>query len=286
MTYLDLARPLVMESNQSASTVTAIRERPAQLGLVELDRRLAQLVSDTSDVARSVSALDPPAALRAAGDRLRSTMDRRKRAVADLQRGMGLALGDGPADSAVAVLARAGTEMVASDADYAAFVGLLPRSTRRQAHLPRSRWIVSPSVWRPAALADFVAAVRGSQSLQVDHDLVLALVALHPAPIQASPGSQIVPPTTRLTVTALVINVGNQKEHGVPVVATITPQSGASTTTHSTIPINPYQHDAVVLPSLSISPGTNYVLSVSAGPVPGEVNVADNHLDIAVQVRS
>lgn len=286
LTYLDLARPVILQSNQDASTVTDVRQRPAQLGLVELQRRLDQLVSDTARAYQEASSLDPPPALAAAAQHLRACLKVRRQAAVELREGMILAVGNGAEADAVTSLGEAGHHLVSADSSCAAFVRRIPRATRRQARMPQSRWVTTPSVWRATTLSDFVAAVRGSSSLQADHDLVLALVSLQPTPIQSSQGREVLLPTGTISVTALVINVGNQKEHGVPVVATITPQSGSSTTTHAIIAINPNQHEAVTLPPLRVSSGTNYTLSVSVGPVPGEVRTEDNHLDIAVQVGS
>jgi hypothetical protein len=268
-TWAALLRPLVEASNRSGYQVADLRYRAGALGRVGVERHLEQLVGSTSAVAASAASLMYPAPAARARHRLLEALSARAQAARLLDAGLRPVLAGTGGAQVLADLERAGRLMVGADGNYRGFLAALSAPVRRAVGLPASRWVSHPADWSPDSLASYVSDLASTPSL-VGFGTVTTL-----------------PPTTTLRLSPVVANAGNVAERDLAVTATLTPQSGGGAqTVSSRVGLAFGQHLVVALPPLAVSPGSTYLLAVTAGPAPGQATTTDNQQLFTVKVSS
>jgi hypothetical protein len=285
-TWAALLRPLVEASNRSGYQVADLRYRAGALGRVGVERHLEQLVGSTSAVAASAASLMYPAPAARARHRLLEALSARAQAARLLDAGLRPVLAGTGGAQVLADLERAGRLMVGADGNYRGFLAALSAPVRRAVGLPASRWVSHPADWSPDSLASYVSDLASTPSLAVIHRVVLATVEFDPVPVGFGTVTTL-PPTTTLRLSPVVANAGNVAERDLAVTATLTPQSGGGAqTVSSRVGLAFGQHLVVALPPLAVSPGSTYLLAVTAGPAPGQATTTDNQQLFTVKVSS
>ncbi len=285
--WLDLLRPFVEQSNQSAALLDTLRHKPGDVGLVGVQLDLSQLVTGTASVDKWVSRLSPPTSLARAGRLLDAAMAGRARAAANYKAGMNQVLTGGPHAQSVALLWAAGERLVVADQRYRAFQHAISRSLTRSARLPSSKWIKDTKDWSLDALGSYVDAVSGDSNLATNHDVSILTVSMDPPPVTIGNGVVTLASTHSLMLSPILQNKGNQIERDISLVATLrSTSSGAMQAVRSTANLYFGQHMAVSMPRLSLTPGSTYSLAITASVVPGEMSTGDNQQSFTVAVGS
>lgn len=283
--YVADAVPLVAQSNHLGNRVGTVLSHLATETRVDAEVALASLERTGDRLAQQAATLSHPSVSGGAGTRVATAMSDRARAIRALKNAvdglLGAAVGPGGSTAATGTtraarsLATSGSLVVAGDRAYASAQRAL-RAAPGHASLPASVWRRRTRALTAAGAPSLVRALTGSASLAPVHDVVLAsgALALTPAPVppagQAAAGTVVVPPTSSITLRAIVANRGNVDERGVDLRATLR-SSGA---THAPGPslrsrsfaVAAHSSVAVTMPRLHVVPGSSYTLTVRVDP--------------------
>lgn len=288
LAYLDQVRPLVERSTEQGAELHQVRTDAAKLGRAGVNQRLDKVKTNADGVLREVRATKPPATLATQHSLLVASLALRAHATAAAQGALSQALGTEPAQSAVAVLAAAGQDMVASDRNYAVFLEGLPKAEGVAADvMPPSRWVEDDQSWNDAQLSVFVASLRSSSALAPVHDVAVVLVNTDPAPVAEENGAAVLPLMKTLRAHIVVANAGNETVKRAVVVATVTPPPGAGDpdTARDFVDLEPGQSLAVQLGGLRMPTAGPWTLSITIEPVNGETATADNTKTLTLTSR-
>lgn len=199
--WIAAVAPLVDQSSALSTTLSEVRNG-SSLHRTQLDVLLGELQGSARQLQRDYGALELAPPTPASGAALGAVFADRARAATQLSRAITLATSP-PATTATAedALARAVAELHAGDVAYRRFQGELPRHAARR--LGASVWLVSPSAWRPTALAVWASVLKRAQTLAGRRLLTLLAVSLQPRvlKIDGLPTSTAAPPATTSTTT-------------------------------------------------------------------------------------
>jgi hypothetical protein len=180
------------------------------------------------------------------------------------------------------LLSRADTEYRAVRASLATLPG--------HARLPASKWVTSANAWQLGAVATQVDLVAASSSLAATHQLVIRAVRLSP-PALPPPGGVATPtvsalaPTTRVTLSVVLSNLGSVDEPHASVQFTLAPQpTGAARTMTRTAPLAAAASVTLAPVSFAVRPGHNYTLTVAVIVPPGQTDVTGAALTETLQI--
>lgn len=281
---------LVDRSNKTGAQLRTLLRRMPGLTRPALQQQLDSLVTASAQVSTNGAALAPPTPSGDLGRDFAGVLADRAEAVAEMRMAVDGLLGMAPlpvvgapttsttsapetlltSDQATTDLTSAGQLLQAADRAYAG-VRRQFRAAPGGAVLPRSVWLRGP--WTAGTAATLVDQVSGSSSLLADHRVVLLPhgIRLTPPvvpPTTPPPPAATVTPTHSLSVTAVVANEGNVDEPATTVSVAV--QGGA---THSrSVDLAAGRSQAVVLPSIPVTPGQTYVLTVSVTPPAAETD--------------
>jgi hypothetical protein len=265
-----LAAPIAEQSNASGSALTSLVSDGPSLERTALFAALSSLTTNTAENDRQFAALTPPVPSGDAAARCQAAMDDRARAVsqvsATFENLLGGSRGVGGGDEAAAArsLDEAATVLEAADGSWAACRRALRRAPG-SARLPVSTWMSDPGLWDEGAVGQLVAAMVSSATLAPVHRLALLAVSTDPASVPGAGAVSVLPPTTALHVVIVVADQGNVEEDGVKVVVSAVPQATARTPgpVRATTDIGAGHSVTVEPPTLSVRPGSSYVLDVT-----------------------
>lgn len=264
-----------------------------------LQATLDTLVRAADELSREAATLQSPAPSDGAGNAVATAFADRATAVSDVRRTVDRLLGmsplpvvesvDPPSSVAAAppplsaiagerALEHAGALVASANRAYAAARRAL-RAAPGHAPLARSDWSKGAVAWTGAGARSVVAALLSSPTLAAVHQVVLVAhaLALAPAPVPAGPSTTpasgvVVPPTRRISVSAVVANDGNVAASHVVVSEQLTPAASAPGTTvavvrHSrTLSLAAGSSESLSLPALPVVPGGRYTLTVTVVP--------------------
>ena len=281
LAYVDQVRPLLERSTEQGAELHQVRSDAAKLGRTAVNRRLDKIKTEADAALRGVRATDPPATLATQHSLLVAALALRAHATAAARDALDQALGEEPADAAVATLAAAGRDMLAADRNYEVFLEGLPTAEGTDADvMPPSRWVADPASWNEAQLTVFVASLRSSSALAPVNDVAVVLVNPEPAAVAQENGASVLALAKALKLHIVVANAGNQSVKRATVVATVTPAPGQGDpdTARDFADIEPGQSLALQLGGLRMpAPAAgSWTLSVVIGPIDGETATADN----------
>ncbi|HEY2215792.1 MAG TPA: hypothetical protein VGH31_12120, partial [Acidimicrobiales bacterium] len=185
-------------------------------------------------------------------------------------------------------MTNAGALLTQSDRNYhLARVAL--RRARGHGRLPASLWVTQAEEWQPATVNDTVDQLASSPSLASAPRLVLSTVRLTPQVLPASAGANaVLPPTSTLSVTAVMTNLGTVVEPRASVEFTLTPEAGSV----SNAPVSITRRLALatgasgVLPTVTfkVKPGQQYQLSVAIVLPAGQTDVSQTSQSEDLQI--
>jgi hypothetical protein len=284
--YLDRMRPLVARSTEQGVELSRVRSQALRIGREAVQRQLVRVTQDARAVLDEVQGADPPESLSVARSVLLTTMAVRARVAAAVQEGFAQAYAPAVTGAPVDILARAGEEALAADRTYEVFVESLPAvEGARSAIMPQSRWVADARLWDRTELAVLVGAVRAGAVSTPVHELTMLVVSTKPPAIGTEGLASVLPVVKAFQLEVVVANVGNAAERKVPVVATLISASGPAELVQDAVDLEPGQRLSLTLNGLRPVPPGPATLRVVVGPVPGEVNVADNERSQAVVLR-
>ena len=268
--YVALSRPLITESNRSASSLRTLLADIRSLDRITLFEDLDQLAADTVDVRHRFDSITPPDPATSAATRCVSALHQRAAGVGALRQGLEGALGgrDGLApigiDVATGDVASAGAMLQSADAAWASCRRALRRAPG-SAILPTSTWVTDPRSFSASSVARLVGTVTSSRQLAPVHRLALIALVTDPAAVSTG-GTVVVPATVTLTVHVVVADQGNVDESGVEVggVALERGAPGSPVPVQRSFDITAGASTTLTLPKFTVHPGRSYALQVTA----------------------
>lgn len=307
--FADQASVIVGESNATGSQLAGLVKRLDRFDRPALEATLDGLVESAAAESSQAAALIPPSPQGGAGPAFAAVMATRSAQIGQLRAAVDGLLGMSPLPVAGAVSTSASTPPPAVSAGQAISMVSAAESALHQAdtaygalrrrlegsighpRLPRSVWVAPNGPWAAGA-ASVVGTLSGSAALTPDPKVVLAAVRLSPSVLPTPPtgstvpaGTALLPPTHKLSLTAVVSNVGNESERGLQVTATVQLQSNgrAANVRHA---ISLAAGGSVVVPfhAFSVQPGATYSVSVSIAAPAGQASGAGLSQNFVVQV--
>jgi hypothetical protein len=284
LAYLDEVRPLVERSSSDGADLEQVRDGAAKLGRAAVDRRLEQVATDATSVARAVERAAPPRSLGSAHSLRIATAAIRARAASDVRDALNRALGTDPPQAAIDALSNVGADLVAADRTYQVFLRMLPTEHGTTVGaMPASQW-VNGDGWSRETITVFVSTLRASAALAPVHDVAILLVTTDPPAVAQDGANEVLPVVKSLRLQAVVADIGNEAERHVTVVATLTVAGAPPQSVRDFVDLVPGQRATVNLGGLRPDLGMA-TLTVQVGPVAGESAVADNGKAIPILFR-
>lgn len=287
--YAVQIRGVVRQSNHTGAQLRRVLAHMATDTRASLETSLGTLATTTKELAHEASTFATPAPAAGAGADIAQAMADRAEVVAGLRSTVNGLLDMAPlpqpgtagtmartsathtlsAQAAVSKLEAASAKLKDADRLYGAGRHALVRSPGH-AHLPPSVWLQHTAGWTSGRAQSIVQELAGSSSLAPVHDVVLAphALVLTPAPVPPVQGSSAtatlrLPPTSRLSLTAVVADKGNVAEPGVVVEAQLQPTHGKAAIKRSGhLAVRAHGAVSVSLPSFRVLPAAHYVLTV------------------------
>jgi hypothetical protein len=185
-------------------------------------------------------------------------------------------------------IAAAGSLLAQSDQVYNAARHRLATSVGH-AKLPKSEWVTDPQVWQVGAVATAVDQVAASASLAATHELVLRTVRISPQALPTAngtaAGTSVLTPTSAVSVTVVLSNLGSVDEPRASVRCSLAPQVPGSPVTQ-TREVAVTAGGSVTLPAVSfaVKPGHNYQLTVSVDLPLAQTSVVGTTLTQVLQI--
>jgi hypothetical protein len=186
-------------------------------------------------------------------------------------------------------VAAAGTLLTQSDRNYAAVRRALTRSAGH-ARLPVSAWITDRQVWQVGAVATQMDQVSASPTLAATTQLALASVRLTPPALPsptgaATPGQSTLSPTTGVSVSVVLSNLGTVDEPRGTVHITLTDQAGGSTVAQTrTAAVAAFRSVTLAPAPFRVKPGQSYQLSITIALPPAQTVTANTTVTQVLQV--
>jgi hypothetical protein len=301
---------LVRQSNGTAASLRHLLSVMPSQGRQTLEGNLDSLVAEAAQQSAQAAALatpGPPASLQG---EFAAVFADRARAVGDVRSAvdglLGLhpqAVAGSPKGSAAAVatptllsstqatnrIAAAGTLLARSDRTYVAVRRGLPALVGR-AHLPASRWITDANLWQVGVVATQVDLVAASASLAVAHLLALSAIRILPPALPppngvVTPTVSILSPTTRVTLSVVLSNLGSVDETHAAVRFTLVPlPSGATATLTRRAAIASQGSVTLSMASFRVKPGSSYQLTVAVVVPAGQTDLDGTSFSQTLQI--
>jgi hypothetical protein len=186
-------------------------------------------------------------------------------------------------------IAAAGALLARSDRNYAAMRGELSRSA---GHLtvPVSTWITNRQLWQVGALATQIDQVESSSTLAAAHQLVLTSVRLSPPALPsptgvATPGVSTLTPTTNVTVSVVLSNLGTADEPRATVHITLAAQVGGRTSAVTRVAAVGASRSVTLAPAFfGVTSGQSYQLSIAIALPAAQTNTTGTTIAEVLQV--
>lgn len=268
--YASLISVQVRDSTATGAELADFLDLAPSLDRTTFLATLASISGEARRQSTEVSSFEPPSPSSAVDSPCRAAFQGRAAATGDVQNALSGLIG-GPTGTqpeaeatAIGQLTTDASALMAADSSWA--------SCRQQLHrapghprLPQSKWVTSATAWTSPALTSIARSILASKSLAVHHQLTLTVFSTTPPSLTAS-GTEIVPPTSSITVHLVITDSGDVNEPAVQVQASLVPTSGSPKPAPLTaiVSVGAGRSVTVVLGPFPVQPGAAYALDVVA----------------------
>jgi hypothetical protein len=236
--WLDSALPVIVRSDVQGADLAAVRAAAATgLAADRLTADLAAMTGGAATAYRQLEALRAPPTLQRPASLLETALWLRSQAAGTISSSVGTALRGGGAAAAAAGAQRwaaATQQLELADQAYRLFAAELPGAL--EAGVPASTWVPAAGPYSATDLEVVLRALQSRTSLLPVHLVELVTVGTTPSPMGSTgpdASVELLPPSSSLSVTAVVGNLGNVGEHSLTVTAAIAAADGPSSARRS-----------------------------------------------------
>jgi hypothetical protein len=285
--YYKNVKPLVVKSNKLAGDFKSLWVKAGEVKRTQLEKELDQLAKEASQLEKQVNKLSPPKKFEKAHLYLQMSFELRREGLKNYKPALFNALEHQDIEVASHQVRNALMDLTLSDRAYANFRGeahKLLKARKLKLAFPSSVFLPS-SFFEQADLLEYLKSLKGTASLKEVHGLAIISIATKPRrkSYDSSKGLNILPHTDFLMVTIEVENQGNVDEKDVPIRASLTSETNPKVNEYKLeLPlIKKGERKAVTFENILISNdrGVVYLLTIEAGPVPGERYAGNNKVE-------
>lgn len=185
-------------------------------------------------------------------------------------------------------IAGAGAALIGADRVYRSVRVDLAHAAGR-AHLPASTWVSQAQTWQLGAVAEQVDLLAASTTLAATQDLQLQTVRLVPPALPTAAGTasgtSVLSPTSTVSVTVVLTNLGSVDEPHAKVQFSLAPLTGGATVTRARR-AGVAAGGSVTLDTVTftVKPGHAYQLAVAIVLPPGQQSSAGTSVSQVLEI--
>jgi hypothetical protein len=185
-------------------------------------------------------------------------------------------------------IADAGAALIGADRAYRSVRSGLARAVGR-AHLPASTWVTRAQTWQLGAVTEQVDLLAASTTLAATQDLELRTVRLVPPALPTAAGTasgtSVLSPTSAVSVTVVLSNLGSVDEPGARVQFSLAPLTGGATVTRvRRAAVAAGGSVTLETVTFTVKPGHAYQLAVAIVLPPGQQSSAGTSLTQVLEI--
>ena len=288
-TYTTAVNKQIERSSAVAVQFDNTRKGVQDLARDDIARKLSQIGSDAKSVAAESKKTDVPSKATELQPLLQMTLDLRASGVDEFRTGLLDALDKKDTQTSVALMSQGLTDLALSDQSFTRYrTQLLAKLKAAKSGELGFVQVADSSPYVPnkqdaltGGVTEYIASFGGTETGNEIHGVAITGLSTSPASTDStSSGVYILPNAASFTVTVAVQNQGNQVEGNVPVVVSLTSDSGGTPqqVTKKITRLKPNETTSLVFDGLKPVTGSNNVnvLDLKAGPVPNEKNTENN----------
>ena len=274
--------PIVKRSTALGDELRQLLAQPGQVERATLQKNLVDWRKRADAVSKEADRLVPPEDMVLANGFFVTAMHARAAGFGGLADVLLPAIGDqGQTQVAVAQIVGVNRDFLAGDRAYAYFVTEAENALKKaevKADVPASVYFPDPAGAEAPAVEAFLKALQLAPGAAPNRDVAVLTVALHPKPTGSQAGVPTVIAGGEFAVVVTVKNAGNQAEPNVVVTGKL---RGETSTKEQSQPVKikslePGKSVTVTIKGLTPTPNAKNILTVTAGPLPGEKKAEDN----------
>lgn len=274
--------PIVKRSTALGDELRQLLAQPGEVERATLQKNLVDWRRRSNAVAEEAEELEPPEELRLANGFFVTAMSARAAGFKGLADVLLPAIGDkGQTQVAVAQIVGVNRDFLAGDRSYAYFVAEAEDALKKadvKADVPPSVYFPDPAGAEAAAVEAFLKALQLAPGATPNRDLAVLTVALQPKPTGSQAGVPTVIAGGEFAVVVTVKNAGNQAEPNLVVTGRLRSETSTKEQSQSVKvkSLEPNKSVTVTIKGLTPTPNAKNILTVTAGPLPGEKKAEDN----------
>lgn len=286
--YIDRTNKLVAKSNKISQGFTNLKANVETVSQPDLKAKLTAYAKESQKLTDECRSLEPPQEMKKAHFYLTLAFDLRAEGLRNYKPALFNALKDIDLEVASAQVAAALKDLALSDRAYTLFSSEAEKVLKKEAVKAKSlksKFLADDTAYEKISLLPYLQQLKGIKSLEEIHGLVVSSPKTTPAQTtyNAKRRLALLPAASKLTVRVVVENQGNQIEFNVPVVGVLKSTAGVEEQRQEIriISIEPGEKKTVTLTGFKPQAGAEItnLLTVTAGPVPKEKDIADNTIE-------
>lgn len=290
--YINETRKVTDQSNKFARDFNDVKNNIKEVSRKELNQRLDNLARSTKKIASDARKIEPPAEMEKANLYLILSLDLRASSFDRLKPAIFNALADKDLEVAAKQVSFALKDLTLSDRAFSLFHSeaqkVLGSHKVSFVSAPSSVYLSSGAEYEIGNVLDFLKDIQGVSSLSEIHGVAIAELSVKPEAKSEINGVSKLPNTDSISMTVTVENQGNQVEVNIPVKITLKSetQPKAQEARKTIGSLSPKQKKSVTIVNLKPTTGDIInLLTVTAGPVPGEKFLENNTLEYKFTVE-
>lgn len=281
--YINSISVLVQRSNKTSLNFFVVLDGLKDISREELDIRLSEIIEESKVTLENCEGLIPPDFFEVSHGYLRLVLETRNQAYENFKPSLFNALQDLDIDISSSHIANSFLYMFMSDEIYKYFQEELKKAGEELGI--SNLTIIDSSVLQNKGLVErqnvinFISDIKTATHLQERRGVAVISQSIEfdPRVINEQGEYSILASGTEISVTILIENQGNVVESDVNVAMSYIPEGNPKVEkSYSIVSINPSEQKAVTISGFPVYPGKKCQLIVEAGPVPGEVFLANN----------
>ncbi len=293
--YSDQANKLISRSATVGAQFNTLKDDVKAVTRDDAARKLQSMIDSCKQIAHDSTLIKVPDKAAPLQPLLQLTFDLRAEGVDKYRAALLDVLDKKNSSTTISTMSQGLLNLVISDSSLQRYHG----SLQDKLNAAKFGFVkVADSVYMPktdealeAGVSTYINGISGADTGNALHGVAVVGLSTAPARVDTtSSGVSILPYSQTFTVKVSVQNQGNQEEDNVPVVATLTPDTGGNQQkkTQKITRLKAGETATMVFEDLVPATGTDKTnsLKVTAGPVPNEKKVDNNTQDLTFIMRS
>lgn len=293
--YTSSVNKLIKRSEAVGVQFDNLRNGVKEQSKEDINRKLSQMKGDCEDIAKDAKKIEVPEKAATIQPLLQLCFDLRAAGVGSFGTALSDILDEKNVESATDTMGKGLIDLLISDEVLARYRESLESKLKAAKvsyeQVAGSSYLPKQDDALASAVHEYVDELGGTETGSALHGVAVVGLTTSPARIdRTESGVSILPYSKSFTVKVTVQNQGNQEEEDIPVVVTLTQDSGGTPQkdTQKIARLKPDESTTVIIEKLKPAKGSDVVntVTVKAGPVKHEKKVDNNVLDFNFIMRS